>query len=71
MCATGPSCGWAISLDGEGLGEGSVVWEGGVGQVEAGVDGFKGSVEVAFPEGDVVFVCREVCERVRDCPVFF
>ena len=53
------------------MGEGSVVWEGGVRQVEAGVDGFKGSVEVAFPEGDVVFVCRKVCERVRDCPVVF
>ena len=34
---------------------------GGVGQVEVRVDSFEGSVEVAFPEGDIVFVCREAC----------
>ena len=35
------------------------------------MDRREGTVEVAFPEGDVVFVCRRACERVRYGPVIF
>jgi hypothetical protein len=35
------------------------------------VDGYEGAVDVLFPEGDVVFKRRRVCERIRYGPVFF
>ena len=44
---------------------------GGVGQVEVRVDRCEGIVEIVFPEGDIVFVCRGVCEGVRYGPVVF
>jgi hypothetical protein len=34
------------------------------------VDGYEGAVDVLFPEGDVVFKCRRVCERIKYGPVF-
>ncbi len=42
-----------------------------MGQVEVGVDGSEGGVEVPFPKGNVVFKCRVVCKGVRDGPVVF